>query len=124
MPVRLRFAMHGPRDNKVFHIVAINSRQRRDAKPIETLGIYKHYTNSTRDRTTKSVDWSVARIKYWLDVGAQPSKAAVKLLTQGGVLPPNSKYHTSKNVPEGLPEPESEKMSQKSLLLPDMKALY
>ena len=82
MVVRIRFAMHGTRHNKLFHIVAINGKQRRDAKPIETLGIYRHTVNPTKDQMSKSVDWSVARIKYWLDVGAQPSKSAVKLFTQ------------------------------------------
>ncbi|KAI5124710.1 hypothetical protein M0805_004316 [Coniferiporia weirii] len=100
MPVRLRFAMHGPRHNKIFHIVAINSKLRRDAKPIETLGVYKHTIESSQENATKSVNWSVARIKYWLDVGAQPSKAAVRLFTRGGILPPDSKYRTAAEVAE------------------------
>ena len=74
--------MHGPRNNKFFHIVAINSKQRRDAKPIETLGIYRHRIDPKSDRSSKTVEWSVARIKYWLGVGAQPSKSAVRLFTQ------------------------------------------
>lgn len=79
--------MHGPRNNKFFHIVAINGKQRRDAKPIETLGIYRHKIDSGKDHALKSVEWSAARIKYWLDVGAQPSKTAVKLFTQVSFLP-------------------------------------
>ena len=82
MVVRIRFSMHGPRNNKFFHIVAINGKQRRDAKPIETLGIYRQKIDPAKDHMSKSVDWSVARIKYWLDVGAQPSRSAVKLFTQ------------------------------------------
>ncbi|KAH8120308.1 ribosomal protein S16 domain-containing protein [Phellopilus nigrolimitatus] len=82
MVVRIRFSMHGNRHNKIFHIVAINSKQRRDAKPLETLGIYKHTVDPAHDQTSKTVDWSVARIKYWLGVGAQPSKTAVRLFTQ------------------------------------------
>ena len=79
MVVRIRFSMHGPRNNKFFHIVAINSKQRRDAKPIETLGIYR--PKIELGQPTKTVEWSAARIKYWLGVGAQPSKSAVKLFT-------------------------------------------
>ena len=30
--------------------------------------------------TTKEVRWSVDRIKYWLGVGAQPSKRVQKML--------------------------------------------
>ena len=79
MVVRIRFSMHGLRNNKFFHIVAVNSKDRRDVKPIETLGVYRH---KVKDQTVKSVEWSVARIKYWLGVGAQPSKAAIRLFTQ------------------------------------------
>ncbi|KAG2061743.1 ribosomal protein S16 [Suillus hirtellus] len=91
MPVRLRMAMHGQRHNRIFHLVAINQRTRRDAKPMELLGIYDPALKL--GDTHKTVKWSVDRIKYWLGVGALPSKSVVKLLERGGVLPPDSKYH-------------------------------
>ncbi|OAX44192.1 ribosomal protein S16 [Rhizopogon vinicolor AM-OR11-026] len=91
MPVRLRMAMHGQRHNRIFHLVAINQRARRDAKPMELLGIYDPALKL--GETHKTVKWSVDRIKYWLGVGALPSKSVVKLLECGGVLPPDSKYH-------------------------------
>lgn len=107
MPVRIRLAMHGRRHKHVFHLVAINSLKARDAKPIETLGIYD--PSMTLDEKHKTVEWSVNRIKYWLGVGATPSKTVVRLLEmvrssgiivsaltrrfQGGVIPPDSKYH-------------------------------
>lgn len=78
MPVRLRMAIHGRRHNRIFHLVAINQRTRRDAKPMELLGIYDP-TLKLGD-THKTVKWSVDRIKYWLGVGALPSKSVVKLL--------------------------------------------
>lgn len=111
MVVRLRLSMHGPTNNKFFHIVAMNARQARDAKPIETLGIYKPTVLRDDGRTAKTVEWSAQRIKYWLGVGAIPSKSAVKLFTQvcicwprfvgcctdiglqGRILPPDSQYH-------------------------------
>jgi small subunit ribosomal protein S16 len=40
MAIRLRLAMHGLRHRKVFHLVAIDNRQRRDANPAELLGVY------------------------------------------------------------------------------------
>jgi len=91
MAVRLRFALHGPRHNRIFHLVAIDQRRRRNAKPIETLGVFDPRLRPGED--TKTVEWSVDRIKYWLGVGAQPSKTVVKLLTWGGVIPPDSYYH-------------------------------
>lgn len=78
MPVRLRMAMHGHKHKKVFHIVAIDSRLRRDAKPAELLGIYDPH--SADDVNPRVVRWSVDRLRYWLSVGAVPSKPVAKLL--------------------------------------------
>lgn len=70
--------MHGTRNSRILHLVAINQRQRRNAKPIELLGIYNPHVCLDDDH--KTVQWSVDRIRYWLNVGAVPSKSAVKLL--------------------------------------------
>ena len=79
MTVRLRLAVHGVRHNKIFHLVAVDQRKRRNAKPIELLGVYRPRVEPNNPH--KSVEWSVDRIKYWLGVGAQPSDPVVKLLT-------------------------------------------
>lgn len=98
MPVRLRLARHGTRNNPFYHIVAINQRLGRNAKPLELLGVYdptprvpvrkaKTYpemdaTSSEPDNgvATKKVEWSVERIKWWIEQGAQPSDSVLKLL--------------------------------------------
>ncbi|KAI0033403.1 ribosomal protein S16 domain-containing protein, partial [Vararia minispora EC-137] len=91
MPVRLRFSLHGPKHNKTFHLVAIDQRRRRNAKPIELLGIYSPRADEGRNKT---MEWSVDRIRYWLNAGgALPTRSVVRLLERGGVIPPNSKYH-------------------------------
>lgn len=99
MPVRLRLARHGTRNNPFYHIVAINQRLGRNAKPLELLGVYdtiprvpvkksKTYpemdaTSSESDNgvATKKVEWSVERIKWWIGKGAQPSDSVLRLLT-------------------------------------------
>jgi|SRR5712672_1449526 len=127
MPVRLRFSLHGNRNNRIFHLVATDLRKRRDAKPIELLGIYDPRLRLGQEH--KTVHWSVERIKYWLEKGgALPSKPVVKLLekvrrsslslslyrpsersvTQGGIIPPNSKYH-----PKSLGAPATATASSK-----------
>ena len=78
MPIRLRMAMHGHAHKKTFHIVAINSKLARNAKPAELLGIYDPH--SADDKNPRVVRWSVDRIRYWLSVGAIPSKPVAKLL--------------------------------------------
>jgi small subunit ribosomal protein S16 len=78
MPIRLRMAMHGHTHRKVFHIVAIDSKLRREAKPTELLGVYDPH--SADDKNPRVVRWSVDRLRYWLSVGAVPSKSVAKLL--------------------------------------------
>ncbi|WOO84696.1 37S ribosomal protein S16, mitochondrial [Vanrija pseudolonga] len=103
MPVRLRLARHGQRHTPVFHIVAINSSKRRDARPLEKLGEYDPIPRvpaSTKIPSSsyvfgeekavlqkeKRIEWNVERIRYWLGVGAQPSRPVVKLLERAGIL--------------------------------------
>ena len=78
MPVRLRLSMHGRRNKRIFHLVAIDQRKRRDAKPMELLGIYDPALKLGESH--KTMEWSVDRIKYWLGVGALPSRSVVRLL--------------------------------------------
>ncbi|OSC99481.1 ribosomal protein S16 [Trametes coccinea BRFM310] len=112
MAVRLRMAVHGVRNNRIFHIVAVNQRQRRNAKPIELLGVYNPRLKP--GESTKTIEWSVQRIKYWLKVGATPSKSMTKLLQMGGILahdlsitpnPPPEKHEASS--PEAVSEAET-----------------
>ncbi|TFK57036.1 ribosomal protein S16 [Heliocybe sulcata] len=103
MGVRLRFSMHGKRHQKTFRLNAIDSRKRRDAKPIEVLGVYNPKPEAGEHY--KTVQWSVDRIKYWLGVGALPSPSVVRLLTLGGIIPPDSKYHKSATKPPAPAEP-------------------
>lgn len=100
-------AVHGVRNNRIFHLVAVNQRQRRNAKPIELLGVYNPRLNP--GETTKTIEWSVQRIQYWLGVGATPTKTVTKLLEMGGVLPfkPAASEVTSKAPPRVAPEPSA-----------------
>ena len=83
MAIRLRLAMHGCRHRRVFHLVAIDSQLRRDAKPAELLGVYDPHTKEDNARVIR---WSVNRIRYWLSVGATPSKSALKMLELASTL--------------------------------------
>lgn len=100
MPIRIRLARHGQKHAPVFHLVAINSSKRRDAKPLEKLGEYDPIPRIPKELANfppkanvfgakeqqytvpkeKRIEWNVERIRYWLDVGAQPTRSAVKLL--------------------------------------------
>lgn len=79
MTVRLRFALRGPSHNRIFHMVAVESRARRDGQPLETLAIYDPQLKPGEDH--KTVKWSTERIRFWLRRGAEPSNSVVRLLT-------------------------------------------
>jgi small subunit ribosomal protein S16 len=90
MVVRIRFARPPghTRATTWFDIVAINTRKARDAKPIEKLGEYDPVPRiqgtgpgaGTPGKGEKRVEWSSDRIRYWLGVGAQPTKSVAALL--------------------------------------------
>ena len=68
--VRLRMKSFGRRHRPFFRICAMDSRTGRDGRPIEELG---HYDPLVRNLETRTV-LNVNRIRYWLSVGAQPSR--------------------------------------------------
>jgi len=87
MVVRIRLSLHGRRGEKYFHIVAINSRKARNAKPLEQLGRFSQTPERLEDgRFERRVEWSVERLKYWLSTGAVPSDSVTKLLYRSGLL--------------------------------------
>ncbi|WFC98676.1 37S ribosomal protein S16, mitochondrial [Malassezia yamatoensis] len=127
MVVRLRLARHGTRSNPFYHLVAIQNTKARDALPIEKLGEYdpvprpvynqllhQHKQRSSEDRPgyngeviqsgilekpvmQKRIEWNEDRIKYWLNVGAQPSKPVFKLLYKTGIIPPEKVHLYSRS---------------------------
>lgn len=78
MAIRIRMSMHGRTNYRIFHINAVEGGRKRDAKPTELLGVYDPHVPIGEN--TKTIQWSVDRIRYWLSVGATPSKSVLKLL--------------------------------------------
>ncbi|TFK41262.1 ribosomal protein S16 domain-containing protein [Crucibulum laeve] len=109
MAIRLRLAMHGHRNHRIFHLVAIDRHRARNAKPAELLGIYDPHLKE--GETTKTFQWSVDRIRYWLHVGALPSKSVLKLLETGGILQPGSPYHPKPKSPPTSSSPTAKSTS-------------
>jgi small subunit ribosomal protein S16 len=61
-----------------YRIVAIDSRQPRDGKVIEELGVYDPHVADKEAR----VKLKPSRIKYWKSVGAKPSDQCEVLFTK------------------------------------------
>ncbi|AXJ02045.1 SSU ribosomal protein S16P [Cyclonatronum proteinivorum] len=77
--VRIRLQRHGRKRAPFYHIVAADSRKKRDGRVIERLGRY----NPVATPATVAVD--TERVMYWIKTGAQPSETVERLLRNEGI---------------------------------------
>ncbi|MEM9153958.1 MAG: 30S ribosomal protein S16 [Cyanobacteria bacterium P01_F01_bin.33] len=76
--VKLRLKRYGKKREASYRIVAIDSRARRQGRPIQELGFYNPRTKET---TLKTAD-----IVKWLRQGAQPSETLTSILKKANVF--------------------------------------
>lgn len=81
MAVKLRLKRMGRRHRAVFRLAAMESRNPRDGRVLEELGVYDP-THQERDQQLKL---NAERIKYWIGVGATPSETVAQLLKKQGI---------------------------------------
>ncbi len=81
--VKIRLMRMGAKKNPHYRVVVVDSRKRRSADYVESLGYYD-------PRNTVEVPLSIntERAAYWLEQGAQPTETALKLLENSGVSVP------------------------------------
>ncbi len=72
MAVKIRLARFGKRGHALYRLVAIDEHKKRDGSAVETLGNY--------DPHTRKLEIKNDRLKYWLSVGAKPTKTVSDLL--------------------------------------------
>ena len=80
MAVKIRLQRHGKKNFAFFHIVVADSRAPRDGRFIEQLGSYNPNTNPA------TIMLNSERALAWLNVGAQPTLTAKRILSYEGVL--------------------------------------
>ncbi|MGK7936382.1 MAG: 30S ribosomal protein S16 [Xenococcaceae cyanobacterium] len=76
--VKLRLKRYGKKREVSYRIVAINSRSRRDGRPLEELGFYNPRTDETR--------LNVPAIVKRLQEGAQPTDTVRSILNKAKVF--------------------------------------
>ncbi len=76
--IKLRLKRYGKKREVSYRIVAMNSRDRRDGRPLEELGFYNPRTDETR--------LDVPAILKRLKEGAQPTETVRDLLRKANVL--------------------------------------
>ncbi len=76
--IKLRLKRYGKKRSASYRIVAIDSRNRRDGRPLEELGYYNPIANETRLR----VDGIIKRLQQ----GAQPTDTVRRILEKANVF--------------------------------------
>ncbi|MBE9047718.1 30S ribosomal protein S16 [Pleurocapsales cyanobacterium LEGE 10410] len=76
--IKLRLKRFGKKREVSYRIVAIESKARRDGRPLEELGFYNPRTNDTR--------LNVPAIVKRLEQGAQPSETVKSILNKAQVF--------------------------------------
>lgn len=74
MSVKLRLARVGAKKSPFYRVVVTDSRSPRDGKFIEHVGIYDP------NRDPVEIRFDMARVEYWMSVGATPSDTVSELL--------------------------------------------
>ncbi len=92
MAVKIRLQRHGKKNFAFFHIVVADSRSPRDGRFIEQLGSYNPNTNPA------TIILNFEQALKWLNVGAQPTLTARRILSYEGVL---LRKHLQEGVAKG-----------------------
>lgn len=101
MAVKIRLARFGRNKVPFYHIVATDSRNRRDSKFLEKLGTYNPLLN---DDNAEKIVIKKDRAEYWLGVGAIPTDRAALLMIKAGIK------GAEKYKPVFVPKPKKEEI--------------
>jgi small subunit ribosomal protein S16 len=74
MAVVLRLSRAGTHKAPFYHVVATDSRNSRDGRYIEDVGLYDPTEKPER------IDLKVERVEHWLKAGAKPSQTVAMIL--------------------------------------------
>ncbi len=79
MAVKLRLTRVGSKKNPIYRVVAADARAPRDGRFLDIVGRY----NPRTEPSTIVLD--EAKVRDWLDKGAQPTEAVARLLKTQGI---------------------------------------
>ena len=98
MALKIRLSRAGSKKRPVYRVVVTDSRNPRDGRFIEKVGIY----NPLLKKDDKNrVQLEVDKIKDWMSKGAKPSDRIARFLGEAGVIPmPAQKNNPQKALPK------------------------
>ena len=79
MAFKLRLARVGSKKNPIYRVVAADSRAPRDGKFIEIIGRYNPQMQPSL------IELDEAKVKDWLNKGAQPTEPVARLIKIKGI---------------------------------------
>ena len=78
MAVKIRLTRVGSKKNPIYRVVVADSRSPRDGRFIEIVGRYNPQTDPS------TIDLDEAKIKDWMEKGAQPTAPVSRLIRAAG----------------------------------------
>ena len=98
MALKIRLSRAGSKKRPIYRVVVTDSRNPRDGRFIEKVGIY----NPLLKKEDKNrVQLEVDKIKDWMSKGAKPSDRIARFLGEAGVIPmPAQKNNPQKALPK------------------------
>lgn len=100
--LKIRLKRLGAKRNPIYRIIVINSREKREGRPIEELGVYNPRRKELKLNKEKAADW--------VKKGAQPSETVQYLInnsTEDGSLAP-------KEAPQKLSKKAKAKLEEEA----------
>lgn len=79
MAVALRMQRHGAKRRPFYHIVATDSRNPRDGRYLDQVGIYD-------PRGDKTLALNEEKVQLWASRGAKPSATVKRLIARAGIV--------------------------------------
>lgn len=104
--VRIRLRRVGSKKQASYRIVVTDSRQARDAKYIEVIGLYNPRTQP------ETVEYKEDRALYWLNNGAQPSEAVDHFFQRQGTLDRLARLRQGESIEALVADSESAKAAR------------
>ena len=105
MSVKIRLAQRGKKKARTYRVVISDSRSPRDGRIIEDIGYYDPHHEPSK------VEINIDKAVHWLEVGAQPTQRAQKLLEISGAW---AQWRSEKGEVLSIPQVPSKKIKKRA----------
>ncbi len=106
--VRIRMSRIGRKNTPFYRIGAYDSHSARNSNCLENLGWY----NPKATKPEQQLQMKLARVEYWLSVGAQPTPKMVSVLKHAGIKSPAAKLNASQAAKPATAKPTDKKATK------------